>query len=112
MAWTSAATGAEFAAGVSHLANPGRANVGSITLGTDASEADQGLDQTSARWDSLTPHAVLQSATGGSPEDTDLTAEMGQQALGNHDDQAQAGQSWDRALMTRAADVGQDDGVS
>ena len=53
----------EFGAGISHLTNPGRANVGAITLGTDASNADQGLDQTAQRWADLTPRAVLASAT-------------------------------------------------
>lgn len=55
-----------FAAGVDHLTNAGRANSGSITLGM----ADQGLDVTSARWDSLSPRGVLNTAMGaGSPDD-------------------------------------------
>ena len=53
-----------FNSGVAHPVNPGRANGGSITLGTDASNADQGLDQTAQRWADLTPRAVLASATG------------------------------------------------
>ena len=46
-----------FGAGVNHVRSPGRANVGSITLGTDA-----GLEQTSERWDSMSPHGVLRTA--------------------------------------------------
>lgn len=55
---------AEFGAGVAHPVNPGRQNVGSVTLGTDAGIADQGLGQTSQHWAAMTPHGVLASATG------------------------------------------------
>ena len=64
MAYPGSQTNAEFGAGINHLANPGRANVGSLTLGTDASTADQGLGQTSQHWAAMTPYGVLASATG------------------------------------------------
>ena len=53
----------EFSAGVSHLANTGRANDFSHTLG------DAGLDQTSARWAATTPRAVLASAMRAGSQD-------------------------------------------
>jgi hypothetical protein len=112
MAYPGSQTNAEFGAGISHMSNPGRQNIGSVTLGTDASTADQGLGQTSQHWAAMTPHGVLASATGGSPADTDAGVEFGQQGLGDHSDAAMAGQSWDRALMGRAAGIGQDDGVA
>lgn len=55
---------------------------------------------------------MLRTATGGSPADTDMSVELGQQSLGNAGDAQQAGQSWDRALMQRAADIGTDDNAS
>lgn len=59
-----------FTSGLNFTRNPGRANAGSITLGQDAAGADQGLDQTSARWNSLTPHGVMAAALGsGSGDD-------------------------------------------
>ena len=48
----------------------------------------------------------------GSPADTDAAIEFGQQALGNRNDAQQAGQSWDRALMQRAAGIGSDDNAA
>lgn len=92
----------EFGAGVSHLANPDRQNLGSVTLGGS-------LQAESDRWGALTPHGVLRTATDGSPADTDMGVELGQQSLGNAGDAEQAGQSWDRALMQRAAGTGTDD---
>jgi len=111
MAWTSNGTGAEFGAGVQHVTNQGRANVGSITLGTDARNADQGLAQTSDRWSALTPRGVLASATGGSPADTDAVVQWGQQAVGDRADTELAQSSVNRMMMTRAAGVGSSDGV-
>jgi len=56
---------AEFGAGINHPVNAGRTNASSITLGTEASTADQGLGQTSQHWAAMTPHGVLAaSATG------------------------------------------------
>ena len=104
-----------FNSGVAHPINSGRQNVGSITL-NDTTSADQGLDQTSAGWSATTPHGVLRTAlSSGSPADTDAGIEFGQQALGpgmNTGDQEQAGQSWDRALMQRAAGIGSDDNTA
>ena len=61
----------------------------------------------------MSPHGVLASATGGYSADTDAGVEFGQQGLGDQNDAAMAlGQSWDRALMGRAAGIGQDDGVA
>ena len=94
-----------FNSGVAHQVNPGRANVGSVTL-------DGGLQSDSDRWSSMTPHGVLRTAMGGSPADTSAAVEFGQQGLGDQSDAAMAGQSWDRALMGRAAGIGQDDGVA
>jgi hypothetical protein len=101
-----------FTSGVAHIVNPGRANANSVTLNDSASTADQGLADTSARWDASTPHAVLRTALGGSPSGTDAGIEFGQQALGNTDDQAQARDSMNRMLMMRGADIGQDDGIA
>jgi hypothetical protein len=95
-------TNAEFSSGVAHQVNPGRQNVGSITLGGS-------LQAGSDRWAALTPHGVLHTTAGGSPENTDAGIEFGQQALGNRDDQDQAGQSMNRMLMQRAAGIGSDD---
>jgi hypothetical protein len=94
-----------FMSGVAHPLNAGRANAGSITL-------DGGLQSDSDRWAAMSPHGVLASATGGSPADTDAGVEFGQQALGDQADSAMAGQSWDRALMQRAAGIGTDDNAS
>jgi hypothetical protein len=63
MAWAGNNTGDEFSAGHTPLANAGRSNDNSVTLG------DQGLDQTSARWDGITPHSVLASTVGGGSQD-------------------------------------------
>jgi hypothetical protein len=63
MAYTPGANDA-FNSGVAHQVNPGRSNASSITLGTDS-----GLDQTSQRWDSMTPRGVLASTVGG-PDDS------------------------------------------
>jgi hypothetical protein len=46
-----------FQSGVSHFTNSGRQNLGSITLGGS-------LQADSDRWNSLTPHGVLNMATG------------------------------------------------
>jgi hypothetical protein len=101
-----------FSVGVNHLVNPGRANVGSITLNGSARMADQGLDQTAQRWDSLTPHGVLRTVLASrSSADTAMSVEFGQEAAGNRDDAEQAGQSMNRMLMQRAADIGTDDGA-
>lgn len=54
----------EFAAGLNHQVNPGRANEGSITLNDAADSSGQGLDATSARWDAMTPHQVLRTTLG------------------------------------------------
>lgn len=105
MAWSSNGTSAAFGAGVNHLLNSGRANAGSITLGG-------GLQADADRWSSMTLRGVLRTATGDSPADTDAAVEFGQQAVGNHDDAEQAGQSWDRALMRTAAGIGSNDDVS
>lgn len=67
MAWSSNGTSAEFSAGVNHLANAGRANDNSLTLGAGIS--DQGLDSTSARWSDLTPHGVLTTTAGTGSQD-------------------------------------------
>ena len=64
MAWTSNGTSAEFAAGHTPLANMGRSNDNSLTLN------DTGLDQTSEHWAATTPHGVLQTALGGSQDDS------------------------------------------
>jgi hypothetical protein len=69
-----------FSAGVSHLTNVGRANLGSITLGIDA-----GLEQTAARWDSMTPHRVLASTVGASDDNA-------YERLGRDDGSYQPGQ--------------------
>jgi hypothetical protein len=106
MAWTTSNTGAEFGAGMDHLANSGRGNDNSVTLGG-------GLQADSDRWNSLSPHGVLRTAMGtGSPADTNSGVEFGQQALGNRDDAEQAGQSMDRMLMQRAAGIGSDDNTA
>jgi hypothetical protein len=59
MTWTSNGANAEMNAGISHLVNNQHANLGSITLGDEASSADQGLDETTDRWNG----AVGQVAT-------------------------------------------------
>lgn len=64
----SAGSNDAFQSGVAHQVNPARANASSITLNDTASIADQGLDATSARWSSMTPHGVLQTALGGSED--------------------------------------------
>ncbi len=103
---------AEFGAGVNHLTASGRGNDQSVTLTNAASGAAQGLQQDADRFMAATSHGVLASATGGSPADTDAGVEFGQQGLGDQNDAAMVGQSWDRALMGRAAGIGQDDGVA
>jgi hypothetical protein len=55
---------AEFQAGQSPLVNTTRSNDSSITL------ADGGLQADSDRWNALTPHGVLNSATAGSSDDS------------------------------------------
>lgn len=63
-------TSAEFGSGVNHTQNAGRDNfAGSLTLNDSADDADQGLDSTSARWNSeagtaYTPHSVLAGLQG------------------------------------------------
>jgi hypothetical protein len=51
-----------FTSGVEHLTNAGHANDNSMTLGGS-------LQADSERWNSLTPHAVLNAATGASSHD-------------------------------------------
>lgn len=54
-----------FGDGLNHVVNPGRSNLGSITLGDQASSADQGLEDTAERWNAAsmsaatTPQGVL-----------------------------------------------------
>lgn len=50
-------TNGEFSAGVSHQVNPGRSNLGSITLGGSSEQSAAG------------PHAVLASTVGASQDD-------------------------------------------
>ena len=100
----------EFGAGINHLTNPGRANASSITMGDTASSSDQGLDQTSSHWDAMSPHGVLQTAlSAGSPAETDLGVELGQQAAGNEGDAAMAQQGFQRSMMMRAGQIGASD---
>ena len=101
-----------FGAGVNHLTASGRGNDQSVTLMDAASGAAQALQQDADKFMAATPHGVLANATGGSPADTDAGVEFGQQGLGDQNDAAMAGQSWDRALMGRAAGIGQDDEVA
>jgi len=106
MAYPGSQPNAEFGAGINHPVNPGRQNLGSVTLGGS-------LQADSARWDATTPHAVLHTAQStGTPADTAAGIEFGQQSVGNLDDTAMAGQSWDRALMQRAADIGIADNIA
>jgi hypothetical protein len=53
-----------FTSGLAHQVNPGRSNLASITLGTDA-----GLDQTSQHWDSMSPRGVLRTTVGAGSQD-------------------------------------------
>jgi hypothetical protein len=69
MAFNGGSQSEAFGLGVSHLTASGRGNDQSITLGDSASMADQGLDATSAKWDAMSPHGVLQQTQVGS-EDT------------------------------------------
>ena len=52
-----------FSAGVNHVRASGRTNDQSLTLGQDASMADQGLDQTSERWNAMSPRGIVSSLT-------------------------------------------------
>jgi hypothetical protein len=70
MAYRGSQTNAEFGLGVNHVTNAGRGNAGSITLNGSAGISDEGLDSTSAGWNSLTPRGVLASVVGGSQDDT------------------------------------------
>ena len=73
-----------FGLGVAYQVNPGRANSGSITLGTDA-----GLDQTSQRWNGLTPHSVLASTVGAGSDDGSwqrMQRDAGGYALGSFEE--------------------------
>lgn len=105
MAYFGTPTSAEFSAGVSHPVNPGRANVGSITLGG-------GLQAASARWNGLVPHSVHPSAlSAGTGAETDMSAELGQKAAGNAADAPLAGHDMQRALVRQAGRLGADDNL-
>jgi hypothetical protein len=70
-----------FQSGISHQVNNQHANFGSITLGDEASSADQGLQETSDAWNSqvgqvattarsvLEPYAFDRSANGSDGRD-------------------------------------------
>jgi hypothetical protein len=93
---------AAFSDGLNFTQNMGKANAGSITLGGSLQSGD-----------GMNAHGVLATTVGtGSPADTNSGVEFGQQALGNRDDAEQAGQSIDRMLMQRAADIGTDDNTA
>jgi hypothetical protein len=55
-----------FSAGVNHVSNPGRSNVGGITMPGGNVGADEGLQGDSDRWNGLTPHGVVSTAAGAS----------------------------------------------
>ena len=61
---------AAFSDGLNFTQNTGKANAGSITLGTDT-----GLDQTSERWSSMTPHGVVHQALNAGSQGDDSSFE-------------------------------------
>lgn len=93
-----------FGAGVNHPVNPGRANIGSITLGS-------GLQADSARWDALSPHSVLHMAqTSGTPADTDAAIALGRTSVGN--DGKEAAEGMTHMLLRQADRVGTNDNAA
>jgi hypothetical protein len=69
MAWTPNGANDAFNQGQFHTVNPGRPNSFSLTLGDADSSADQGLDDTSARWNDAVgqgyePHSILAGLPG------------------------------------------------
>jgi hypothetical protein len=101
-----------FGSGHTPMANPGRANASSITMGDAASSSDQGLDQTSWHCDTMSPRGVLQTAlSAGSPAITTEAVELGQSSLGDQQDADMAQQGIQRSMMQRAGQIGSSDGV-
>jgi hypothetical protein len=97
-----------FQSGVIHNTNEtGHQNA--FTLGDDARSSDQGLADTSARWNDMAPRAFTQSTPAGSPAETDAGVEFAQQSLGNREDTDMSNTSMSRLMMTRAGSIGQDD---
>jgi hypothetical protein len=115
MAYTpSVGSNAAFTSGHTPLTNTGRGNTNSLTLNDTASMADQSLQADSARWNSMSPHGIVNSLTanGSSPASTDLTAEMGAQALGNQEAGQQTQAGFSRAMMQNASAIGANDNAS
>ncbi len=95
MAWTSSGATAEFGAGINHLVNNQHANLGSITLGDEASSSDQGLDATSDRWNEqvgqvattarsvLAPYAFSSAASPNGTAGTNFIPGYGSLGTGN-----------------------------
>lgn len=109
MAWSSNGANAEMNAGINHLVNNQHANLSSITLGDEASSADQGLDETSDRWNgavgqvATTAHSVLAPyafSSNASPNGTagqDFLPGYGSLGTGNGEDT----QTFDQNLRLR-----------
>jgi hypothetical protein len=96
-------TTAEFGQGVNHVVNNQHANLGSISLGDEASSADQGFDATSDHWNDqvgqvattaksvLAPYAFSRNASPNGTASQNFIPGFGVTGTGNGESQGTFG---------------------